>query len=620
MRISFRRESRPRAGSSCLVSSLFLALLSSAAAHAQSTGLNRVVVTATRTPVSADDQIAEVTVINREQLDRIEGRTLVEVLALQPGVQFTSNGGMGKSSGLFIRGLEARHTLLLVDGVRVGSATLGTPSLDNLPLESIERIEIVRGPLSGLYGSDAVGGVVQIFTRRGTNGFAPNAKVAVGSHEYAQGAAGVAFGQGVFDGAVQVQRTYTTGFSATRPGASFGSYNPDNDGFGQTAGSVRGGVAFGTWRLDALALDAVGKSRYDDGPGADARSRLRNSVQSFTLAGPVLPRWNTTLRAGRSRDAYDTLSSASAFATLGQIETVQKQYSWENIVATPLGTALGLIERIEQDVSRPETPYDVSDRTIDAVALGLNGAAGAHAWQGSLRHDSNSQFGDQTTGAAGYSYAFAPAWRAGVSYGTSFVAPSFNQLYYPGFGNPNLLPEEGKHTELSLAWATGGHAVRAAWFDHRIRGYITSGPSPTNVPRTHIDGVSLSYEGRIKALMLGASFDAIDPRNATEGSVNNNKQLPRRARRIGRLLADWDAGAWSVGATLAGYSGRYDDSANTRHLSGYTTVDLRADWKLARDWTLGARLNNVTDRDYETAFGYNQPRREAYLVLRYALR
>ena len=137
------------------------ALVLACAAQAQS---ETVVVTATRTPLRISDAVAEVTVLDRAALDRAEGRTLVELLAQQPGLQTSGNGGLGKTSSVFIRGLEARHTLLLVDGVRVYSATVGTPSLDNLPLEAIERIEIVRGPMSSLYGNGAMGGVIQVFT------------------------------------------------------------------------------------------------------------------------------------------------------------------------------------------------------------------------------------------------------------------------------------------------------------------------------------------------------------------------------------------------------------------------------------------------------------------------
>jgi vitamin B12 transporter len=583
--------------------------------------LATVTITATRTPSRVTDVVAEVTVLDREALDRNSGRTLVEVLSQQPGLQFTSNGGLGKAASLFIRGLESRHTLLLVDGIRVGSATLGTPSLDNLPLEAVERIEIVRGPMSALYGSDAVGGVIQIFTRRGRVGLHPNAKATVGSNHYGQLAGGVAFGSGAFDAAVQVQHTETRGFSATNARAPFGNHNPDDDGFTQNGGSLRlGWRATPDWRLEALALQADGTTRYDDGPGADSKAKLHNRLLSLQASGRLGDALRTKLSAAQSIDEFDTLVSASAFAALGPIETVQKQFAWETSLVTPAGTALALLERIEQGVSRPGAPFAVSDRTINAAALGLNGSSAGHTWQASVRHDRNSQFGGQTTGALGWGYEIAPQWRVGASAGTSFVAPSFNQLYFPGFGNPNLQPEEGKHGELSVRWTGDDHSARAAWFDNRIRGYISSGPAPANIPRTRIDGVTLSYEGRFDRLTLAASLDHVDPRNATEGSANFGKQLPRRAKNAAKAQADWSLGAVTVGAAVVAFSERFDNAANTVRMPGYATLDLHAEWSLTPDWTLGARLNNAANKAYETAFGYNQPGREAYLSVRYAPR
>jgi vitamin B12 transporter len=583
--------------------------------------LDPVVVTATRTPMRVSDTVADVTVLDRSDLDRASGRTLVELLAQQAGLQFTSNGGLGKSSSIFIRGLEARHTLLLLDGVRVSSETLGTPSFDNLPLEAIERIEIVRGPMSSLYGNNAMGGVIQVFTRRGREGLHPNAKLTLGSKRYGQVAGGVAFGQGAFDGAVQVQHTENRSFSATNANVPFGSFNDDPDGFRQNGGSVRfGWQAAPGWRVEALAVESNGLTGYDDGPDVDARAGLRNSLQSLQLRGQPTDDWRTRVSVSRSLDAYDTLSSASPFSTLGPISTVQKQLSWENTVGTPIGTALVLFDRIEQDVSRPETQYEVTERTIDALALGLTGSAAGHSWQASARHDRNSQFGNKNTGALGWGYAVAPAWRIGASMGTSFTAPSFNQLYFPGFGNPDLLPEEGKHAELSLRWTAGDHHLRAAWFDNRYRNFISSGPLPGNIPKARSDGLTLAYQGRWSDVALDASFDHVDPRNVTQGVANTGKQLPRRAENALKLQADWQLGAYSLGATLAAFSDRFDNAANTLRLGGYGTLDLQADWFVAPAWTLGARLNNVAGKVYETAYGYNQPGREAFVTLRYAPR
>jgi vitamin B12 transporter len=583
--------------------------------------LDTVTVTATRTPSRIADTVAEVTVVERVDIERASGRTLAELLSRQPGLQWTSNGGLGKTSSVFIRGLESRHTLLLVDGVRLGSATVGTPSWDNLPLDAIERIEIVRGPLSSVYGSDAAGGVIQVFTRRGRPGVHGNATASAGSDRYGQLGGGVAFGQGGFDGAVQFSHTQNRGFSSTNERALFGVFNPDTDGFRQNAGSLRlGWEPAPGWRIDAMALESDGETQYDDGPDVDSRAKLRNGVQSLQASGRLGAGWTTLLRYGRSTDVYDTLATASAFTPLGATRTEQRQLGWENAFDTPVGTALALVERIEQDVSRPGQAYTTSARTIDAVGLGLTGEAARHAWQAAVRHDSNSQFGDQTTGSAGYGFALTPRWRVAGSYGTSFVAPSFNQLYFPGFGNPDLLPEEGRHGELSLRWTSGGQTLRTAWVDNRIRGYIPSGPLPANVPRSRIDGLVMSYEGRWTGLVAGASYEHLDPRNATEGSPDAGNLLPRRARDAFRAQADWLLGRASVGGTLSAFSHRFEDPANRLRLAGFATLDLRADWALTPEWTIGARLNNLADKVYETAYGFNQPGREAFVTLRWAQR
>lgn len=608
-----------------LAGAVALALGTSAAfaqpAPAAATGaaprLDPVSVTATRTESRVSETVAEVTVLDREDIERASPQPLSEFLARQPGLQVSSNGGWGKPSGVFIRGLEARHTLLLVDGVRVGSATVGTPSFDNLPLSIVDRIEIVRGPLSSLYGSDAAGGVIQLFTRRARPGLQPNAFATIGTHRFAQLGGGFGFGGERVDGAVQLSHMGTRGESATTPSVRFGQHNPDLDGFRQTAGSARLGWQLSPdWRVEGLAIESHGDTDYDDGPSGPARAKLRNGVQALSTIGRLAPNWNTRLVYGRSTDVYDTVETSSRFTPLGATQTTQTQLAWENTFATRAGRLLALVERIEQDVERPEQPYTTDHRSIDAAALGLSGESGAHAWQAGARHDSNSQFGGRTTGSLGYGLALTPTWRVGASYGTSFVAPSFNQLYFPGFGNPTLQPEEGRHGELSVRWSEGGRTLRAAWVDNRIQGYIPAGPLPVNVPRTRIDGIVLSWEGRFAGLVTGASYERLDPRNVTEGA-NYGKQLPRRSKDAFRAQADWLFGPYGVGATVSAFSGRYEDAANTLRMGGFATVDLRADWRYDRDWTVGLRVDNLADKQYETSYGYNTLGRASYVTVRW---
>ena len=583
-----------------------------------------VVVTATRTPVPVSHTLAEVTVLDRAALDRSEARTLAEVLAAAPGLQFSVNGGLGKPASVFVRGLEARHLLLLVDGVRVGSATVDLPSIDNLPLEAIERIEIVRGPLSSLYGTGALGGVVQVFTRSApADASAPrgNAKLGGGSHGYALAAAGVGWAARGVELAVQAQHQRNDGLSATNAKEPFGSFHPDTDGWRQNAASVRAGWVFAQgWRADALWLESHGWTQYDDGPGADARAAIVNRVQSLQVDGRLAQGWHTRLAAGRSLDVYDTRAAASPWATLGPIETDQRQLAWDHRVRLPLGEALLLAERIEQRVARSGEPFDVEERTIDALGAAWSGRHGAHEGQASVRRDRNSQFGGHTTGALAYAYRAAAAWRLGASAATSFNAPSFNQLYYPGFGNADLQPERGRHQELFAQWFGGAHQLRATWYRHRYRSFMSAGPQPTNIPRVAIDGATLAWDARLGALTLAASADWVDARNATAGSADVGRRLPRRAPRAVKAGADWQHGDWSLGASLQAYAARHDDAANSLRMGGYGVLDLRADWALARDWVLGLRLNNVADKAYETAYGYNPPGREWYATLRWAPR
>jgi vitamin B12 transporter len=584
------------------------------------------VITGTRTPVRADQALFDTTVIDRAQIQAAAGRSLAELLAQQGGLQFWSNGGAGQASSVSMRGLEPRHTLVLVDGVPYGSATVGAAQLENLPLDAVQRIEIVRGPLSGLYGTGAVGGVVQIFTHQGQQGLAHAGQVALGAHGLTLGNANVRWGSGVFDGAVSLGTRREKGFSSTNAREPYGSFNPDRDGFKQHNASLQLGWRLGgDWRVSAQALHSAGRAQFDDGPGADAVGGLLSQVVSVQAAGPVVGAWKSRVRVSQSSDEFDQKVSASPFSELGAYATVQRQLSWENTVASALGDWLLLAEQTQQKVRKPGDAYELSSRSISAVAVGLNGRSGAHHWQGAARHDSNSQFGNATTGSAAYGFDLMPTLRVGLSAGTSFVAPSFNLLYFPGFSNPNLVPEEGLHREVHLRWAQAGQQLRLAYFDNRIRGFIQSGPRPTNLPRVAVDGVTLAYEGVVNDWLLSASAEHQDARNRSVGSPDFDKPLLRRAKAVLRLGAERKQGAWTVGGNVQQVGQRLDINgfdattfaATTATLPAYTTLDLRAAWALTRDWRLMFKLNNLTNRQYETVFGYNQPGREWLLSLNF---
>jgi len=593
------------------LAALSLALAAAFPSHAQTqvAALADTVVTATRTPTRADSLVSDVVVIERADIEKLAGRTLPEILTRAAGLQFSANGGRGKVSNIYIRGTEARHTILLIDGVRYGSATAGTPVWENLPLDAIERIEVLKGPGSSLYGSDGVGGVVQIFTRKGQAGFHPYAQIGAGSDSYGQAGGGFTGGQGALTYSLGLQALNDRGFSSTNPSVPFGNYNADRDPFRQR--SLNAGAAWQIspdWKLDGGVLHAEGVSHYDDGPGRDTQNNVRGTTLRAALSGKFLPGWKTQLQASQSSDTSN--ATVSSFLP-SDFKTTQNQLFWQNDIDTPLGVLLAGLERLEQQVDG-STAYTVSERSITSAFLGLNGESGPHSWQANLRRDRNSQFGGSTTGFAGYGYKITPSWRVHASHGTSFVAPSFNQLYYPGFGTPTLQAEKGRNTDIGVTWSAAGHTVKLVHFDNRIRGFIPSGPLPANVPRARIDGWTLGYDGTFGALALRASFDTLNPRNEVTG-----RRLPRRSDEQLTLGADYGTGAWKFGASLVHAGERFDDAANTFRIGGYTTVDLYADYALAKDWSVQANLRNAGDRDYQTVRGYNQPGRGVFVTLRW---
>ena len=583
----------------------------SATSYAQ-TQLKDTVVTASRTQTRADDLVSDVVVLDRAAIDGSSGRTLTEVLARNAGIQVFSNGGLGKNSGVYTRGTETRHTILLIDGVHYGSATTGAPSWDNIPLDMIERIEVLKGPASALYGSEAVGGVVQVFMRKGVKGFSPYASLLLGSNSLAQVSAGLSGGDGALSYVFGVQKTQDKGFSATNSKAAFGNYNSDRDGFKQDA--VNASVAYQInpdWRIDAGLLYADGVSHYDDGPTGDTRTAVRTQTLRAGIEGKVLPSWKTQLRVSQ---ANDNASAIEAAYLPSKFNTKQDQISWQNDIDTPIGVVLVGVERLTQKVDS-STMYDVTQRTVSSYFAGLNGSVGSHSWQANVRRDSNSQFGDSNTWFAGYGYKINPAWRVNASYGTSFVAPSFNQLYYPGFGTVGLQPEKGRNLDLGVTYSENGQTVKLVHFDNKIQGFITGSTKAESIPRARVKGWTLSYDGAFGPFNLRANIDALDPRNEL-----TSKLLQRRARTQVTLGADYTTGAWTFGGSLLNVGSRFDDTKNAIALNSYSTMDIFVNYAISKELQLQTKVNNLANKSYETAYGFNQAGRSVFVTLRYVMK
>lgn len=585
------------------------------------------VVTATRSSVAVDDALADVSVISAKQIEAMApARSAAELLQrLGGGIQMTGNGGRGAAQSVFLRGTASTQSLLLIDGVRYGSATMAAPVLDNLPLEMIERIEVVKGPASAIYGSEAIGGVIQIFTKRGKDADKPflgNGSVTVGENGYKAASAGMRGAQGGFDYQLSVNRLVDHGFSGTNAKAGLYTYNPDRDGFAQTSANLGLGYALNQdWRIDSNFLQSDGRIHTDSGLGSNPYAELKTRVAKLKLSGKVQPNWTTTVSVGQSRDEQKNFGSPYGNSFFN---TTQLEYKWDNEIATRLGTVLVGAERLEQKVD-VSSDYAMTRRNINAVFLGLNGSAGNHSWQGNVRHDDNSQFGGMTTYGLSYGYELTKGLRAYASHGKSMRAPSFNDLYYvdafyPMYnGNANLRPEEGKNNEIGLQWSRGVQRAKLLHFDNKVSNLIAFGSTGmTNLTgQTRLKGWSLEYGINVDGWNASMNYDYLDAKQA------DGKPLIRRAKNQLALNLDKRVGDWKLGGSLLHASSRKDTDYNTYFtvtLPAYTTVDLYAEYRINPEWSLQARVANVGNKHYESVYGFNQLGRAGYLTLKWAMR
>ncbi len=570
-----------------------------------------VVVTGARLAQPVGDSPLDIRVVDRAQIERAGVSSLAELLQRLAGVEITATGGPGQISGLFLRGSNTSHVVLLIDGVRVNSATSGTNAFEHLSLDQIDRVELLLGPASGLYGADAIGGVVQVFTRRDD---ALSARIGIGSEGTRNASASIGGRSGSARGALTLGWRESDATSATNASNVF-SYNADRDPYRNTslAAVLEHDWAAGhTLALRGTLADA--RTSFDAGPGSDDFNRQRLSTLTLESRNRVRAGWTSTLRLSRGTDDVETEGSFP-----GGFRTDQDQFSWQNDVDLAGGRVAAGLEWRREAVDS-DTTFTVTERRISSAFGGWTGAiAPGQQLQLALRHDRNSQFGGRSTGNIGYGLQFAPGWRVTAAAGTAFKAPSFNDLYYPlqfGYGgNPDLKPERARSIEAGLRYAAGAWQASATVFQNRISDLIVINDSFTtveNIASARIRGLTLQARWTGGPWAARAEATLQSPRNADTGT-----QLVRRAERFGSAGLDWSAGAWRLGSELVAVGQRYDDGANSdaARLGGYTLVNLQAAWTVAPRWTLAARLDNAADKAYTQVRGYNTPGRQFFVSL-----
>ncbi|MCC7041744.1 MAG: TonB-dependent receptor [Burkholderiales bacterium] len=567
--------------------------------------LPTVAVTAARSPQDVADLLADLTVIGHDEILRSGVQSLPELLQRQPGVEITMNGGPGSTSGAFLRGANRGQTLVLVDGLRVGSASVGATSLEAIPLDQIERIEILRGPASSLYGADAIGGVIQVFTRKAGSGpWAVNANAGYGTYATRSANGGLRGSMGPLAFTAQLGGTRSDGFNAIVDPANF-SYNGDRDGYSRQNASA--GAVLGWAKDQEVAVQYFYNrlnTQYDGGPDFDDRTITTLEAWSVASRNRITEHWTSNLSIGSGSDDSVSQTGFGDFP----FKTTQRQYTWQSDFTLPVGALAAIVERREEHLATDQG-FAVTDRNTNSFTGVYRLRQGPLAFQGNLRYDHSSQYDGETTGSVTVGYRVDPAWRLTAGYSTGFKAPSFNDLYYPFFSNPDLVPEKARNAEVGVYWTPQAGAVRVALhavgYYNRVDDLIVFACDanfnclPNNVDAATLKGVTLGLDGSWRETRFKASLDIQDPKDDHTGNL-----LPRRARQHGALSVLQQAGPVQLGVEYVASSMRYDDAANSVRMGGYGLVNLSVEWALYKGWSLFARGNNVFDKNYELAAGY----------------
>jgi vitamin B12 transporter len=574
---------------------------------ADTTRLEPLVVTATRTAVPLGEVLASVEVVGREELERLAGGDVADALRFRAGVEPVRLGGPGQQTSVFLRGTESNHVLVLVDGVRINPGTIGIASLQNIPPAMIERIEVVKGPRSTLYGSDALGGVINVITRRGANA-GTSLEVGGGSYD-------------------TLSAAFSAGFGDEDGGASLGASWLDSQGFPTRTGddtdrgyrnlsanaSVRrqiGGVELG-----ARAWYASGTSEYSDFFVTPVDQDFENGAFALEAAGSPRAGWDTRVTLGHALDRIDQNQSPD------YLKTRRWQLDWQNDVAVGERHALTAGVLLQQEEASSESfglGFD-QDTGMQLAYLQDQFTSGRHRLLAAVGYTNHEDFGGETTWNLEYGLALTAATSVSFAAGTAFRAPDATDRY--GFGgNPDLQPESSESFEVALRHRVGErHQLILAAFRNDIDDLIqyvvtdfeTFDGENRNVARARIEGIEAAWQYEGERWFGRAAATWQDPRD-----LDGDTRLLRRARENYTLAVGRRLGAHVLALDVLAAGERLDFGfPEPVKLPSYVVASLSARLALPRGWRLTARVENLFDEQYELASGYNTPDRSAYLTV-----
>lgn len=587
-----------------------------------------IIVTATRTAETTDESLAAVTVITRKEIEQSGALSVAEVLRGVAGVDITNSGGFGKLTSVFMRGTSSTQVLVLVDGIEVGSVTAGQTSWEFLPVSEIERIEIVRGPRTTLYGSEAIGGVIQIFTRKGKGPTRPRVALGAGSHTTSEVSTGLSGGTGDNWFNLNLTRFRTEGIDAREPAIVFGAplNEPDDDGYNNDAFSARFGHRFSNGNeLEVHGLQADGNTEFDATVGNGNEDDFTQQVVGVKYRVRPTSRWNVLVEAGRSLDERRSFRDGSTAES--QFNSEIRSFNWQNDLTFGSDHIVTIGTDFRDDRASGKfdpainSPPDFKKRSRDDLGVfgQYQGNFDKHDILIGLREDDNEQFGHHTTGNIAWGYDIGKPTRLIASYGTAFRAPTFNDLFFPDFfgfptSNPNLEPEKSKSLEVDLR---GNHAygtwnVRA--YRTEIRDLIALDQNfiPQNINEATIEGFETEISATIGSWTGRAALSYVDPRDD-----ETDDRLARRAKRTLKLDIERRFRNTQVILSVIAQSRHFDDQANTIEVDGYGIVNLAANHELSKNLRLSGRINNIFDKEYQTVDTFNELGRNIFVTIAY---
>ncbi|KHS80717.1 TonB-dependent vitamin B12 receptor BtuB [Pectobacterium carotovorum] len=576
-----------------------------------------IVVTANRFSQPVSSVLAPTTVVTREEIDRWQAKSLTDVMRRLPGVDIGQNGGLGQKSSLFIRGTNSSHVLVLIDGIRLNQAGLsGSSDLSQIPLSLVQKVEYIRGARSAVYGSDAIGGVVNIITTREKNGMTLSAGIGSNGYQSYDGATQQTLGNST-TATLAGNYTYTKGFDVA---AADAPRQPDRDGF--MSKLLYGAVSHQFSDEFSGFLRSYGfdnRTGYDGFSGHDTRQlygqtwdsglRYQNGIYSTQFIGSY----------SHSKD-YDYDSQKGAYesgATL--VDSQQYNAQWGNSLQVGTGAVSAGVDWQEQ-VIKPDSTNVNREESQHNTGIYLTGLQrfSSVVLEGSVRGDDQSEFGWHNTWQTGASWEFIDGYRLIASYGTAFKAPNMGQLYGRSGSNRALQPEESKQWEGGIEGLTGPVTWRVSGYRSDIDNLITSTSGTNwvfqNIDKAEIKGIEATAAFDTGPVSHRISYDYVDPRNAITDEV-----LIRRAKQQVKYQLDWQLYDldWSVTYHYLGQ--RYDKDFSTFpersvKLGGVSLWDLAASYPITSHLTVRGRIANLFDKDYETAYGYRTAGREYYLT------